>query len=104
MYMTAFSLTTLKYSPPTTTILGHFLINEPQISVSVFSPHREMDISAGIHITSPSTEAKKVYKATRKPRRITQLVLVDDRHHAVGSYSDHPTFEVAGSTMQRPVP
>jgi hypothetical protein len=66
-----------------------------------------MDISAGIQITSSPTEAKKVYKATRKPRSITQLVLVDDQLPVApgsGSESVHPTFEAAGSIMPPPGP
>jgi hypothetical protein len=107
MDLAAFSLVGLKHSPPATTILGHVLFNEPHISVSLPSPHTEMDISAGIQITSSPTEAKKVYKASRKPRSITQLVLVDNQHPAApgsGSDSAHPTFEAAGSTMPPPVP
>jgi hypothetical protein len=69
--MTAFSLTALKHSPSATTVLGPVLFNEPHISVSLPSPHTEMDISAGIQITSSPTEAKKVYKASRKPRSVT---------------------------------
>jgi len=64
-----------------------------------------MDISARIQITSLPAEANKVYKTTRKPRSVTQLILVDDRLPAVVvSDSDHPTFEAAGSTMPHPVP
>jgi hypothetical protein len=107
MEMAALSLTSLKQSPPATTVLGPVLFNEPHISVSLPSPHTEMDISAGIQITSSPTEAKKVYKASRRPCSVTQLVLVDDQHLAApssGSDSDHSTFEAAGSTMPPPVP
>jgi hypothetical protein len=104
MDLAASSLSALKHSPAKTTVLGPILINEPHISVSTPSPHSEMDISAGIQITSSSTEGKRVYKSNRKPHSITQLVLVDDRLPvAPGSDTAHPTFEAAGSTMPPPV-
>jgi hypothetical protein len=56
-----------------------------------------------IYPESP-TAAKIVYKAARKARSVTQLVLVDARDSAVTSSDSSPTIEAAGSTMPPPVP
>jgi hypothetical protein len=52
---------------------------------------------------SPSA-AKIVYKAARKARSVTQLVLVDAQDTAVTSSDSPPTLEAVGSTMPSPVP
>jgi hypothetical protein len=60
---------------------------------------------ADILLNPESQSATKiVYKAARKARSVTQLVLVDARESALTSSESSPTIEVAGLSMPPPVP
>jgi hypothetical protein len=97
MDMAASSLTSLKHAVVSSKAVA------TSFSSQILPPAHSLPVEQVVPPDSLSA-AKMVYKATRKARSITQLVLVDAQDTAVTSSDSAPTSEAVGSTMPPPVP
>jgi hypothetical protein len=102
MFLAAQSLTSLRNSPPTLGISGPPL----DLSLATSSPGLISTHSANPSEPLSHSAGKKLYKAPKKSRSVTQLVLVDEIP-CVDAHVDIRTsasFEAAGSAMPPPIP
>lgn len=105
MAMAAFSLTALKNSTPFSPELSHVSVTAPASPSDPVSHALETSgmVVPLLPATSLPLSERKVYKAARKARSVTQLVLVDGRDSEASPYAPS-TLEAAGLTMPPPVP
>jgi len=94
MDMAAFSLTALKNPPPVSMDFATVVVVAPNDPASIPDSDLPVSVDPNMAASQPafsshsddiltfaaltSTVARKVYKAARKARSVTQLVLVDD--------------------------
>jgi len=109
MMLAAHSLSALKNSPPTpnTPVLQKVSSAKDLIPFSVtHSSYAESSpttrvVTIGLQTAPMSpTLGRKVYKATKKSKSVTQLILMDAGSHAVAKSFAH--FEAAGSVIPPP--